>query len=82
MDVKKWIVDWFCKNTDANEKELEKNINENYFNLNYIDSFQFIQLISDIEDELQVEFDNTQFEDRNFATIQGLIDAIKNSVEE
>lgn len=71
-EISKWIVDWLVSNCGANEAEVRTNLNENYFLAGYIDSFQFINMISDIEEEFGVEFDNNQFEDRSFSTVNGL----------
>ncbi len=75
-----WIMDWFESNTEADRNELESNIDSNYFEKGYIDSFEFINLIGDIEDTFGVQFSNDQFEDRTFSTISGLariIEAVK-----
>lgn len=71
-DVKEWIINWFVNNTNVSNEELVQHLNDSYFDLGYIDSFQFISFIGDIEDELGVQFDNDQFEDRSFSTIEGL----------
>lgn len=70
--IQKWLINWFMENTGADETELNNSIEENYFLKGFIDSFQFIELISDIEDEYGIEFDNSQFEDRSFSSIRGL----------
>ena len=71
-ETTKWIIDWFVMNCDANAVEINANLDENYFLAGYIDSFQFINMISDIEENFGVEFDNDQFEDRSFSTVNGL----------
>lgn len=72
-----WIVNWFVKNANVEREEILGNLNENYFQLGYIDSFEFITLISDIEDTFDVEFENDQFEDRSFSTIAGMASIIE-----
>lgn len=72
-DIKEWILAWFEENSSVGRDVLEANLDENYFNAGYIDSFVFISLIDDIEEEFEVEFDNDQFTDRSFATINGLV---------
>lgn len=71
-DISKWIVDWLVSNCGANAAEVCANLDANYFLAGYIDSFQFINMISDVEEEFGVEFDNDQFEDRSFSTVNGL----------
>lgn len=71
MDYQEWVINWFVKHSSATKEVLEKNKDVNYFDMGYIDSFEFIELIGDIE-ELGIELDNACFEDRKFATISGL----------
>ena len=72
MDYRNWVIEWFENHSTASREQIMENLDKNYFDLSYIDSFQFIELISDIE-EIGIELGNDQFEDRNFATINGLI---------
>lgn len=72
MNFQDWVIKWFMKHALISESELILHKDENYFDLGYIDSFEFIELLSDIE-ELGVELGNEQFEDRRFSTISGLI---------
>lgn len=69
---RKWIVNYLVKNCAADDTEVNANLDKNYFLAGYIDSFQFINMISQIEEEFGVEFDNEQFEDKNFSTVNGL----------
>lgn len=80
LNVKVWLMNWFEKNADIEAKELEKHTNDSYFEMGYIDSFEFINLIGDIEDELGVQFDNDQFEDRSFSTIEGMARIIEEAM--
>lgn len=75
--VQEWLIKWFVENAGADREELYKNISENYFQLGYIDSFAFITLIGDIEDQFSIEFENDQFEDRSFSTIKGMTTIIE-----
>ncbi len=75
MDMQQWVINWFMEHTGLTEEEIKNNMEVNYFNKEYIDSFEFIELIADIED-LGIELDNEQFEDRKFATIKGLIEIL------
>lgn len=71
-DVKKWLVDYIAANCGQATAEIMENLDENYFLAGYIDSFQFINMVSDIEEKFDIEFANEQFEDRSFSTINGL----------
>lgn len=75
MDMETWVIQWFVKHANVSEEEIRNHMDVNYFNKEYIDSFEFIELIGDIED-LGIELDNEQFEDRKFATIRGLIEIL------
>ena len=80
MDVKKWLIDWFVRNTDVSEEELLRHETDNYFERGYIDSFVFITLIGDIEEELGITLNNDQFEDRSFSTIAGMSRILKEAL--
>lgn len=74
--ISEWIVQWFLKNANADEMALRENMEENYFDKGFIDSFTFISLIAEAEETYAIEFDNDQFIDRKFATVTGLADII------
>ena len=76
-DTQKWIVDYFCLHCGADEAEVKANLDVNYFQAGYVDSFQFINMVSDIEEEFGIEFDNDQFENRSFSTVNGLANIIE-----
>lgn len=76
-NISKWIVAWLEKNGDVDAIDITQNMDENYFTAGYIDSFKFINMISDIEESFGIEFDNSQFEDRNFTTVNGLSKIIR-----
>lgn len=70
--IREWIINWFIENSDIEKQELEENISQNYMALKYIDSFGFINFVSDIEEHFDITFENEQFQDRQFSTIDGL----------
>ena len=76
MDIKSWLFDWFEKNTFAKKDEISKNLEKNYFDSGWLDSFKFIELINDVEQEFQILFSNDEFQNRKFATISGLKEII------
>lgn len=76
MKSKEWILNWFEENSSVEREILEQQCDVNYFNAGFIDSFVFISLIGELEEVFNVEFDNEQFLDRDFATINGLAEII------
>ena len=81
MKIIKWLIDWFEKNSDVLRDDIEQNINESYFLRGWIDSLKFINLITDIEEEFKITFSNDEFQNREFATLNGLTDIIKKKYE-
>lgn len=73
-------MDWFESNATVDRATLEQNTDVNYLDAGYIDSFVFISLIGDIEGEFGISFDNEQFMDRGFATINGLAEILDKMV--
>jgi len=67
-----WLEDWFVSNGNVSKEDIQAHLNDNYFEMGYIDSFGFIMLISKIEEELGIRFENDQFQNRSFSTINGL----------
>jgi acyl carrier protein len=82
MDIQSWVVSWFSKNTDVSKEEVVENISQNYFEMGWIDSLQFISFISDIEREFGIHFSNDEFHDRSFATVQGIVGIIERKAKE
>lgn len=80
-DILDWLIGWFEKNSMVEAAEIRKKISTSYFEEGLIDSFVFIRLISDIEEKYHIEFSNEQFEDRKFATVEGLAEIIERSVQ-
>ena len=51
MDIKEWLIDWFSEHSSLSVAELEAASANNYLKQGIIDSFSFVMLISDIDDE-------------------------------
>lgn len=77
MNYLEWIVNWFVENRGIPIGEINTHLDDNYFEMGYIDSFAFIMLISEIEEDLHISFDNDAFQDRSFSTINGLAKALE-----
>jgi len=71
-----WLIEWFDQQTVVDKDTLRKNTDTDYLQEGWIDSMQFIGLISSIEDEFGIEFSNDEFQDRSFAAICGLAQMI------
>lgn len=76
-DVKNWLIDWFVENSNFTKNIIEENTDKNYFEQQWIDSFLFINFISDLEEKFEISFSNSEFQNREFATINGLTAIIK-----
>lgn len=72
MDIKEWLIDWFANHSSMNAAELEAASKEDYLKSGIIDSFAFVTLISDIDDEYEITFTNEDFLDPRFSNIEGL----------
>lgn len=75
--VKEWVENWFIKNGKIGRDELINTYKESYIEQGLIDSFGFIQLVNNIEEQFHIELDDKDFEDEGFFTISGLIDIIE-----
>ncbi len=72
MTTKQWIVDWFIQNTHATQEDILAHLDDNYFEAGWMDSLKFIGFLTALEDNFNVEFDNSAFQDRAFSSISGL----------
>ena len=72
MEIKEWLIDWFSKHSSLSVAELEAASADDYLKQGIIDSFSFVMLISDIDDEYDIAFTNDDFLDPRFPTIDGL----------
>lgn len=76
MDIKEWLITWFSQHSSLNVAELEAASKDDYLKKGIIDSFSFVMLVSDIDDEYEVAFTNEDFLDPRFPTISGLAEMI------
>jgi acyl carrier protein len=77
MNSKSWIIQWFVNNSNLEENEINENLEENYLIKGWIDSLKFISFISDIENEFKISFSNDEFQNRKFATVNGIVKIIE-----
>lgn len=79
-DIEQWLVNWFSRNSTLGEEEINANRDRNYLESGWIDSFKFINLISDLEEYFRIKFSNDQFQDRKFGTVEGLIEVVREKI--
>ena len=72
MDTKQWLIDWFANHSSLNVEELKAALKEDYLKQGIIDSFAFVTLICDIDDEYDITFTNEDFLDSRFSNLEGL----------
>jgi len=81
MNEKEWIITWFEKNSDLTKEEIQNNASEDYLAKGWIDSFKFISFITEIEAEFKITFSTDEFQNRAFATLDGLSKIIEARIE-
>lgn len=74
--VEEWMINWFVSYSKMTEKQVQENMNKNYVEEGLVDSFGFIQLMSDIENEFRVEFSDDDFEKGDILILNDLIEII------
>lgn len=73
MTTTEWVIDWFQSHSSESEETIRQSMTANYMELGLIDSFGFVQMLSDIDDEFDVMFVNEDFLNPEFQNIEGLI---------
>jgi acyl carrier protein len=81
MEVKKWLSEWFERNSDLKPIDIEKKFDNNYLDKGWIDSFKFVSLITDIEEEFKITFSTDEFQSEKFLTAIGLQEIIEGQIE-
>ncbi len=78
MHIKDFVLNYFMTKTNKTRKELLCDIS--YFDENYIDSLGIFELISTLEDEYNFEFNDDDFQNRDFVTINGISKIIEKKI--
>lgn len=81
MNVKEWLIAWFEKNSDLTKGEIENNVSDDYLAKGWIDSFKFVAFVTEIEEEFKITFSTDEFQNRAFATLEGLDKIIEARIE-
>ena len=72
MDTKDWLINWFAQHSSLDVEGIKAVSSANYMEQGIIDSFSFVMMISDIDDEYGITFTNDDFLNPNFMNIDGL----------
>lgn len=80
MKAKEWIINWFVENGNIEREVVENSMENNYIEAGLIDSFGFIQLVSDVEEGFGISFGDDDFANENIFVIGGLIQIIEDRV--
>ena len=72
MEIKEWLIDWFSKHSSLDVDGIKAATTANYMEQGMIDSFSFVMLLSDIDDEYGIAFTNDDFLNPDFMNIDGL----------
>ena len=69
-EIKEYLILWFQNKT---KMKIKKNyLDKDYFHEEWIDSFEIVNLIEELQDQFNIEFNDTDFQHSNFSTINGL----------
>lgn len=71
-----WLAAWFRRKAPDRTLADEELLRCNFFDAGLIDSFGVIELITEVEAEFGIRFDQNHFQDRRFPTIAGLAELI------
>ena len=71
-DYLEWIINWFNKTVNVSKAE----VSHNFFKERWLDSFNTLLLISDIESTFNICFDDSTFNNEKFYTMLGLSEII------
>lgn len=68
----KWLIEIFERRGPIPGDTSEEKLKVDFFAAKLIDSLGVIEIITEIEEELEIRFTETDFQDRRFSTIGGL----------
>lgn len=71
-----WLTEWFKERNKTKNIDVAANAGNNYFELGLIDSLEIVSLIVEAENKFGIKFNEKNFQDRRFATINGLAEII------
>ena len=71
-ETERWIVSYFKERGRLNGKDPTALLEENYFELELLDSLGVVLMIVGIEEDLGVRLDAPEMQDPRFCSIRGL----------
>ena len=77
IDVLGWLINWFDENSNIHHETIMDNLEINYLEKSWIDSFKFIKLISDIELKFNFTIDDIEMQNGTLFTLNELCQTIK-----
>lgn len=80
ININDYLIQWFCKETGLKFETISDKVEENFFELGWVDSLLFINFICDVEQNFNIEFNNEDFQDRAFSTINGLSEIVERKI--
>ncbi|WP_187146545.1 acyl carrier protein [Nitrosopumilus maritimus] len=81
MTILEWLLEWFENNSDLKSNEILSSLNEDFLIKGWIDSFTFINLITEIEEKYKISFNTDELQNEKFATLDGLANIIGDRIE-
>ena len=73
-EVVEWLVEWFAQH--GRLKRRIDSTTENYLEKGWLDSFGIVELLTDVESQFDVRFNEDFFSDPRFPTVDGLSELI------
>ncbi len=77
--AKNWIIEWFV-GKGISEDEVKSSSSENYLELEWIDSFGFLELMSAVEENFGFEFTEDAINDDRIFTVDGFAEIVEEMV--
>lgn len=74
-EIQTWLTGWFAERNP--DRDCPPASTENYYDAGLIDSFGIIELIEEIEKKYDIMFDDDEFTEPAFMTIEGLADLVR-----
>lgn len=79
-NIEENLINWFSLKTQLSQDEIQNQKDNNYFEMQWIDSFTFLEFIVFLEKTYNISFSNDEFQNKDFANITGLAQIIKGKI--
>ena len=77
---KDWLVHWFAGHKGLTAEEVKAQVSLSYFDAGWLDSFEFITFILEIEQKFGIQFSNDDLQNWDFQNIDGLAKIIDRKI--